>query len=514
MLVARDTASVAKRLVPAMPRSSGWLSALLVTAIGAVLRLWNLGQPHAVIFDETYYPKDALGLLRFGVEQATVADSDKILLASDGNWQTLDIFTGAPAFIVHPPLGKWIIGLGEMALGATPTGWRIGVAIVGIIAVLLTARIARRLTRSNLVGFLAGLFVALDGMHIVMSRTGLLDIMLGFFVLIAFGCLLLDRDHVRTRLAALINTEGLQATATAWGPKLGLRPWRWAAAFALGLGCSVKWSGIWFALAFIAMSLVWDISARRVIGVEQPWRATLFRTLPITALVTGVIIVATYLMSWTGWFISDDGYDRTWAGGSGIAAALSSLWHYHSEMWSFHVGLTTEHAYASNPWGWLLQARPTSFYWNNVTDGTQGCPTENCAAEVLALGNPVIWWTGILAIIYLLWRRLGKRDWRAAAVLVGIAAGWLPWMLYLDRTIFTFYTVVFMPFIAIALAMAGAALLGPDTASVTRRRRGLIALGVLVGAVIVVAWWLYPVWTGELLPYNQWQQRMWLPSWV
>ena len=108
--MARDTASLRTRLVPSMPASSGWFSALLVTVIGAALRLWNLGQPHAVIFDETYYPKDALALLRFGVEQATVSDADKILLKSDGNWHTVDIFSGAASFIVHPPLGKWIIG--------------------------------------------------------------------------------------------------------------------------------------------------------------------------------------------------------------------------------------------------------------------------------------------------------------------------------------------------------------------------------------------------------------------
>ena len=512
--MARDTASIVQRLVPAMPRSSGWASALIVTAIGAILRLWNLGQPNAVIFDETYYPKDALALLRFGVEQATVTDADKLLLKSDGNWQTVDIFTGAASFVVHPPLGKWIIGLGELAFGATPTGWRISVAILGIIAVLLTARIARRLTRSNLVGTLAGLFVALDGMHLVMSRTGLLDLILGFFVLAAFGCLLLDRDQVRGRLARLVSEQGLQATATTWGPRLGIRPWRWAAALALGMACSVKWSGIWFAVAFMLMSLVWDISARRAVGVEQPWRATLVRDLPVTAVVSLLIIVGVYLLSWTGWFISDNGWDRNWAEGTGIVPALSSLWHYHAEMWNFHVGLSTPHAYASNPWSWLLQARPTSFYWDNVTDGTGGCPTDNCATEVVALGNPIIWWAGVLAIVYQVWRWLGKRDWRSAAVLVGIAAGWLPWMLYLNRTIFTFYSVVFLPFIAIALAMSAVALLGPADASQRRRRGGAITIVVLVAAVVLTAWWLYPVWTGVQLPYDQWQQRMWLPTWV
>ena len=58
------------------------------------------------------------------------------------------------------------------------------------------------------------------------------------------------------------------------------------------------------------------------------------------------------------------------------------------------------------------------------------------------------------------------------------------------------------------------ALLGPADASPTRRRRGAVAVVVLVAAVVIAAWWFYPVWTGQLIGYDQWQQRMWLPSWV
>ena len=514
MLVARDTESLPSRLVPAMPQSSGWMSALIVTAIGAVLRLINLGQPHAIIFDETYYPKDALALLKFGVEHGTVEGSDQKLLNYTGSIANLNIFTDVGSFIAHPPLGKWIIALGELALGPTPTGWRISVAIIGILSVLLTARIARRLTRSNLIGTLAGLFVALDGVHLVMSRTGLLDIILGFFVLIAFGLYLLDRDQLRLRMAKQIQEHGIASTATLWGPKFGMRPLRWAAALSLGLACGVKWSGIYFALAFIAMSLVWDVSTRKVIGVERPWRATFLRSAPSTVAISFAIMLITYVATWTGWFLSDEGWDRNWAMGTGVIAALSSLLHYHSEMWNFHVGLTTAHSYASNPWSWLLQSRPTSFYWADIKDHSKGCEVDYCSAEVLALGNPIIWWAGILAVVYQVWRWLGKRDWRSAAVLVGIAAGWLPWMMYLNRTIFTFYTVVFMPFLAIALAMSAAALLGPQDATPERRKRGAIAIGVLVAAVVLAAWWFYPVWTGQVIPYDQWNLRMWMPTWI
>ena len=117
-------------------------------------------------------------------------------------WDRLDIFTDKASFVVHPPLGKWVIGLGEWLFGATPFGWRFMMAVLGTLSVLMTARIIRRLTRSDVVGTLAGLLVALDGLHIVMSRTALLDTVLMFFVVAAFGFLLLDRDSVWTRAGA------------------------------------------------------------------------------------------------------------------------------------------------------------------------------------------------------------------------------------------------------------------------------------------------------------------------
>ena len=34
-------------------------------------------------------------------------------------------------FIVHPPVGKWLIALGEKAFGMDPFGWRVAAAITG-----------------------------------------------------------------------------------------------------------------------------------------------------------------------------------------------------------------------------------------------------------------------------------------------------------------------------------------------------------------------------------------------
>lgn len=279
----------------------------------------------------------------------------------------------------------------------------------------------------------------------------------------------------------------------------------------------MKWSGIYYVAFFILLTLIWDVSTRRAIGVRRPWVATILRDAPLTGLSMLAIIVVVYFSSWTGWLLTDGGWDRHWADGhpsSWVPATVRSLWHYHAEAWRFHVGLDSGHAYGSNALSWPFQARPTAFYWDTVTDGSRGCNVDKCAAEVLALGNPIIWWAAIFAVVHQAWRWIGRRDWRSGAVLVGIAAGWVPWLIYLDRTIFTFYTIVYTPFIVMALAMTLGTVLGGADASRRRRRDGAIAVGAFLLLVIAAAWWFYPVWTGEVIPYEAWRLRMWLPTWT
>lgn len=492
----------------------GWVGPAVVTVLGAILRLVNLGQPHAVVFDETYYAKDGLSLLLFGFERKSVENANELILASNGDPQSLlNIFTSEPSFVVHPPLGKWIIASGIEVFGMTPFGWRIAVAIVGILSVLLVARIVRRLTRSNLLGTLAGLFMAIDGMGIVMSRTALLDVSLMFFVVIAFGCLLLDRDRTRAKLANLV--EDPNATWGKWGPKLGFRPWLVAAGIALGLACGVKWSGLYFVAAFGLLTVFWDISARRLIGVNNPWVATGLRdVLPAFLSIVGIGVVV-YLLTWWGWFASDDAYLRNWAaeqpGGGIVPDSLRSLWYYHSQALGFHTKLTSPHSYSANPWLWPVQGRPTSF--SVINDGDV-CGASQCRAHVLALGNPILWWAATLAMIHQAWRWIARRDWRAGAVLCGFLASWLPWLFFQQRTVFEFYSIVMLPFMIMALVLTIGTVLGDKEASANRRKWGVVAVGSFTLIVIVVSAFFYPIWVGDPLTIPQWDLRMWMPNWI
>jgi dolichyl-phosphate-mannose--protein O-mannosyl transferase len=499
---------------PVSARVSGWLGAVLIALFAGVLRFWNLGRPNQVIFDETYYPKDAWSLLRNGYETGWPKDADKLLTGA-----TPSVHMGDdPSYIVHPPLGKWMIAAGEWVFGMGPFGWRFSTALLGTLAVLMLARIARRLFRSTLLGCVAAALLSLDGLEFVMSRTALLDLILMFWVLAAFGCLLVDRDRMRGLLADAVGERPNDAIAAR--VNLGWRPWRIAAGLCLGAACATKWNGLYILAAFGLLTVLWDVGARRLAGARRPWRAALTRDAAPAFASTVVLSVAVYVVSWSGWLFTKGGYNRNWAdthdGGfvSFVPGPLRALWDYHRQMYDFHTHLSADHDYQSNPWSWLVLGRPVSYYYETVGQGKDGCGAKECAREVLALGTPALWWAAVPALLFVLYQWAARRDWRAGAILCGVAAGYLPWFMYQDRTIFYFYAVVFVPFLCLAVTMALGALIGPEEASDTRRAWGTAIAGVVVAAVALNFIYFYPIYSGGMLPSDAWHDRMWFNTWI
>ena len=506
-----------------MPRGGwrGWAGPIGVTALAAALRLPGLGTPNSFVFDETYYVKDGLSLILFGHERQSVDNANALILSSNGDPESLrSIFKPDAGFVVHPPVGKWVIGFSEKIFGVTPFGWRIGVCVLGILSVLMIARIVRRLTRSNLLGTTAGLLMAIDGMAIVHSRTALLDQTIAFWILAAFGALLLDRDRTRKRLAARIaDLDPGVFGSGGFGPGMGIRPWRLVAGVCLGLACGTKWNGLFFVVGFLFLSLLWDWGARRMIGVRLPLFATLVRDAVPAIASLAVLAAVVYVATWAGWFLTSGGYDRNWANGTSSALpmipdVLRSWWHYQWDMYTSSANITSPHAYQANPWGWPLLTRPTSFFYESPKLGVNGCTAPQCAQEIIALGNPVIWWAGALALLHQTWRWVAVRDWRSGAVVVGFLAGWAPWLHYQERTIFSFYTIIFLPFTIMALTMSLGTLLGRANASPNRRMYGAMFAGAAVLGAIAASYFFFPIWTAQVIPQTQWQLRMWFPTWV
>lgn len=488
-----------RRLAPPMPADGwrSWVATALVVAVAAVLRLLRLDQPKGQIFDEVYYAVDARHLLQHGVE-----------------W---DEGAGTGSFVVHPPLGKWLIAVGEQVFGYNEVGWRISAALAGIVAVLILTRLARRMFRSTVLGCAAGLLMALDGLQLVLSRVALLDIFLLLFVLAAFACLVLDRDQRRLRWLHELR-DGLDPRR----PKRPGRPpftmpwWRLAAAAMTGCAMSVKWSALWYIFVFVLLIYLWEAGARRSVGVPRPWRAAIVAETG-QVVVFGLVIVAVYLTSWTGWFASDDGWGRHWLASQGrpetpVLGALMNLWHYHQVALQFHDTLTTPHPFQSWPWQWLLLGRPVLLQW----DCPKPCTPTSPVTEVLLLGTPVLWWSFLLALALLAWFGISRRDWRAPAIGLGALAGIVPWFPYEldDRTMFAFYAAPAEPFLVLAVVyVLGAMIRGPAPGRASDRVLiGSVVAGVYMVAVATNFAYFYPIYTSSPITYTRWLARMWLGS--
>ena len=495
-----DRWTEAVRASPLLTRRVDLWTPIALALLAALTRFVNLGHPQSIVFDETYYVKDAWSQWGLGYTANWPEGADAAFAAGDPLQYLTD-----DSFSVHPPLGKWLIGAGMWLFGPGDAfGWRFAVALFGTATVVLVYFVARTLTRSTVAAALAGFLLAIDGLSIVLSRVALLDGFLAFFTLLAFWFVLLDRRTHLARLSASLPERAV------WVPVSWNRPWLLAAGIAAGAAIGVKWSGLYALAALGVYVVVTDALARRRLGVQQ-WPLAAVRQGAASFILLVPVAVVVYLLTWTGWLLSAGGYHRQSAaeddGGfwGWVPASLRSLWNYHEAMYTFHVGLATPHSYQSPAWQWPLLVRPTSMYWQQSGDSVQA---------VSSIPNPLIWWGGIAAAVFLVVLFVRRRDAAAAFVLTGVAATYVPWLFYPERTIFQFYTVAMMPFLVLAIALAARALVGGPDADPVRRLTGQrIVWAFLIVATLVSVFW-YPVWTAMPVPYDFWRLHNWLPTWV
>ena len=420
------------------------IAPILIALASFVLRIINLGLPKGFVFDEVYYVDGARDLLKYGVE----VDGEN------------------PEFIVHPPVGKWLIASGIKLFGDSEFGWRFASAVFATFLILLFARLVHVLFYSPLLTALGAALMALDGLLLVHSRTALLDLFLTFFTLL--GVLLWHRNrHI------------------------------WAGiAFGLAIGC--KWSAIYF-VAVIGLIAVYKILVAHDIRKSAQQIAAKF-------LQYGLLPVVVYTLTWTGWFISDRGWSRQWS-----SNPFFSWLHYHSEMLNFHTGLTEKHPYEANPWSWLVMGRPTSFFY----ESPKGCGAKDCAQEVLALGTPILWWVGTISIAVVIgyWIRSlihHRVDSAANLVVLGVVAGYLPWFAMQQRTVFSFYAIIIQPFLIIAIVYCAKLLLGSGLKPAVSQS----IVGGIFALIVLCFIFFIPLFTGQVITYEDWQLRMWFESWI
>jgi len=462
--------------MPLGVRARGWIVTGVVGVIAALLRLIGLNHPKTLMFDEIYYVKDAYSLWHLGYE-ATWNDKAVSIGSTDPTVTTDTAFamgdfsrlTDTASYVVHPQLGKWLIGAGMEIFGPeSPFGWRFMPAVAGILTVMLLARLTMRLTRSPLLAGLAGLLLAIDGVALTESRIGLLDVFIGFFATLSLYCLVRDREWSRARLARRMagTTPGARA------PHATIRPWLLAASIALGLTCSIKWSGLYLVAVCGIAVVTWDtLALRRVRARAWFLEGTVAQGVSDFLQAIPVVIVV-YVGCWWSWFTHLGAFKHGWTAeqikqglpvpapwlsgyvDNSVFEKINDFIAYHQQMYEFHVGLDAPHTYQSKPSGWLLQTRPTSFFWEDKAQVPQTCGGGDCIQAITSIGNVVIWWSAVVALVAVVIIGVKNRDWRAWVPLIGYLGLYVPWFQYRDRTIFTFYTVAFVPCVVLVLVLA------------------------------------------------------------
>lgn len=427
-----------------------WLSEHPVFGVMAIAliafgtRFWNIDGTADIVFDEVYYPKFAQNYLR-----------------------------GETLFDAHPPLAKYIIALGIQLLGYAPLGYRCMTALAGSLLPLITYEFVWQLSDRRSWAWLTGWFIAMDGLLLVESRFGLINIYILLFGILSQLCMVLALKRSRQR-------------------------WFWTIITGLMLGASisVKWTGLAYIIGIVAIA-------------GYAW-SRYRQTLNAAQIVIGLIIVpiAFYFVQWIPHLMINPERD---------------IWELHRQIIGFHqnlgVGKTEPiHPYCSPWWSWVLLIRPIAYFFEN---------RPNSMVEfVHAMGNPFLYWLSAIALLLCLsfviaskfrfppkaitqipLRERSQLFWLMFYVMASFLAHWLPWSLS-KRCIFLYHYMPASVFAFAALALLVSLLWRSPLPKIR-------ALGGGIFAIVAIAFlfWL-PIYIGLPISSGYLPMLMWLRSWI
>jgi dolichyl-phosphate-mannose-protein mannosyltransferase len=364
----------------------------------------------------------------------------------------------------HPPMAKLLIAGGILVAGDNPLGWRIASVVFGAAGAVVVYFLALSLTGSQAASVLAAGLLLMDGLYLVESRTGMSNL----FVLVFTNAALLGFARALT-----LSPERIGSPLMATG-------------LFLGLGIATKWSSV--ALASLIgvtvcwrMACLWRLSRgedTNAVAARSDLRAYV-RSAPIALVVIPLVVyLASYLHFWlTG---------HTWAD-------FVSL---HRDMLRYHRNLDFVHKDSSPWWQWPLAARGVWYYVEE---------RRREGAFVFANGNPLLYWPMVVAVAWVAIDWWGKRSTALLILIIGFFGQWLPWA-FSPRGTFIYHFLPAVPLGCMALAVV-------LTGAWRRGGASRIAATAYTLAVIATFAWFFPLHTATPLSPEQFDLRMWLPSW-
>ncbi|MEK3883096.1 glycosyltransferase family 39 protein [Paenibacillus sp. PL2-23] len=395
----------------------------------------------------------------------------------------------------HPPLGKIIIAAGIKLFGLNPFGWRIAGTALGIAMIPILYMTARRLFgRTSFAALAAGLLAA-DFMHFTQTRISTIDVYGVFFIMLMF--------HFMNKYASL---SFYKAKLAATLVPLGL------AGLFFGLGVASKWIVLYggAGLAIMLALSLWDryreyLAARRKLredgGKAEAFDAEALKRIvsvfPRYTLATLAACLVFYIAVPAGIYalsylpilsVMQGGY--TW----------KALVDYQVNMYNYHSNLVSAHPFSSSWWEWPFMKRPVWYYSG---DGL----APELKSTIVAMGNPVIWWFGIAAMLLTIAISVKRRDKAMYMVWIAFLAQYVPWML-VPRETFLYHYFAMVPFMILSIVYV----LGVAEERSPFFRKARIGYAAAAAAMFIL---FYPALSGMIVP--KWYVDVllrWFPSWV
>lgn len=367
-----------------------------------------------------------------------------------------------PSESTHPPLGKVMIGLGIGVFGQNTIGWRSPGAFFGILMIPLIYLMGLALFKKSLYAFIPSFLLAFDFMHFTQTRIAAVDAFATFFAMLMFYFMILfylDESELSSRRrGVLLALSGLS----------------------FGLGVATKWSVLYGGLGLAVLFFIGIFTSK------QRTRFYLLRYFIYGVCFFCLIPFCVYLSSYFH-FTRIEGVVFDWP-------RFIAQQQY---MYSFHSGVKDSHPFMSPWWEWPLVRTPIWYYTRRFGEGQIN--------NIVAMGNPMIWWAGFLALPYAFFHSFKNRSKTAIAILIMIFSLYLPWVMGIRSVTFIYHFCVISPFWIILISFMFLQI---------QEQSGSAKLSYLyIAAAFIFFVLFYPVISGYPTSVQYQDSLRWLPKW-
>ena len=359
----------------------------------------------------------------------------------------------------HPPLGKVFISWCIAIFGMTPFGWRFAGALAGVLMLPGMYMLGKLLINRWWGGMAAALLMAFDLMHFTQTRIATIDSFVVLFIIwmMYFMFAWFFQDFFGKPFWKTLVPLGLSGLFMGLGVAS-----KWTACYAGVILAVIFFAGIWRRTRLIAAAKKTPEQKRTdrqqaaaVKGAKQ-LMITIASCLVFFVLIPAVIYYLSYIpyFAYDGVGVTPKKVIEAAVGTYFTNGQVGGMLGYHSE-----PGRGMDHDFYSPWYQWPVIGKPMWYASNSFEP-------EGYESSIMALGNPLVWWGGLICIVICLavWIRRHMRrdttltpftetdDTRPALILLCYFGQLMPWILVPRGTyIYRYFPCV--PFLILATVL-------------------------------------------------------------